>query len=172
MVVQMANAVGAKVITTVGSAEKAATCKTSGADLALNYKTDDVPAKVKEFTQGQGVQVWYETQREPDFMRTVDLLARRGRMIVMAGRQSQPLFPVGPFYVKDLSLFGFAMFNASPDEQRVCAKEINRWLSEKKLTVPIGKTFKISEAAAAHRLQEDNTLNKAGSLTGKIVLTP
>ena len=51
-------------------------------------------------------------------------------------------------------------------------QDINRWLSEKKLTVPIGKIFKLSEAAAAHRLQEDNTLNKAGTLTGKIVLTP
>ena len=39
-------------------------------------------------------------------------------MIVMAGRQAQPVFPVGPFYVKELSLFGFAMFNATPDEQR------------------------------------------------------
>lgn len=172
MVVQMAKATGAKVITTVGSAEKAALCKSWGADRVLNYKTDDVPAAVKDFTAGQGVNVWYETQREPDFVRTVELLARRGRMIVMAGRQAQPTFPVGPFYVKDLSLFGFAMFNATPDEQRVCAHDINRWLSEKKLTVTIGKIFKLSEAAAAHQLQEDNTLNKAGSLTGKIVLTP
>jgi NADPH2:quinone reductase len=172
MVVQMAKAVGAKVVTTVGSAEKATLCKSWGADRVLNYKTDDIAASVKDFTKGQGVNVWYETQREPDFVRTVELLARRGRMIVMAGRQAQPTFPVGPFYVKDLSLFGFAMFNASPDEQRVCAQDINRWLSEKKLTVPIGKIFKLSEAAAAHRLQEDNTLNKAGSLTGKIVLTP
>src|SRR5438874_2128172 len=60
MVVQMAKAVGAKVITTVGSAEKAAVCRSWGADRVLNYKTDDVPAGVKDFTQGQGVQVWYE----------------------------------------------------------------------------------------------------------------
>jgi NADPH:quinone reductase len=91
---------------------------------------------------------------------------------VMAGRQAQPTFPVGPFYVKDLSLFGFAMFNASTDEQRVCADDINRWLSEKKLHVPIGKTFNIADAAAAHRFLEENTLQKAGTLTGKVVLHP
>ena len=45
---------------------------------------------MQEFTQGKGVNVWYETQREPDFLKTIPLLARRGRMIVMAGRQAQP----------------------------------------------------------------------------------
>ncbi len=172
MVVQMAKAVGAHVITTVGSADKANLCRAWGADLVLNYKSDDVPAGVRDFTDGMGVHVWYETQREPDFLKTVDLLAKRGRMIIMAGRQALPTFPVGPFYVKDCALFGFAMFNATPDEQRACAQDINRWLAEKKLRVPIGQTFRFSEAAAAHRLLEDNTLHQAGTLTGKIVLVP
>jgi NADPH2:quinone reductase len=172
MVVQMAKAVGANVITTVGSSQKADLCRKWGADLVLNYKTDDIPARVREFTKSQGVQVWYETQREPDFLRTVDLLSKRGRMIIMAGRQAQPTFPVGPFYVKDCSLFGFAMFNATPQEQRVSAGDINRWLAEKKLQVPIGKTFPFSQSAAAHQLLEENTLHKAGTLTGKIVLIP
>jgi NADPH2:quinone reductase len=172
MVVQMAKAVGAKVITTVGSDEKAALCRSWGADRVVNYKTDDVPAAVRQFTNDQGVQVWYETQREPDFVRTVPLLARRGRMVVMAGRQAQPVFPVGPFYTKDLALFGFAMFNATAAEQRRCAEEINRWLAEKKLHIQIGRVFPLAEAAAAHRLQEENTLHKAGTLMGKIVMVP
>jgi NADPH2:quinone reductase len=171
MVVQMTRAVGAHVITTVGSAEKAEQCRAWGADRVLNYKTDDVPAGVRELTQGQGVQVWYET-REPDFARAVELLARRGRMIVMAARQARPVFPVGPFYLKDLSLFGFAMFNATPEEQRQCAEDINIWLAEKKLHPLIGRTLPLAEAVAAHRLQEENTLQKAGTLSGKIVLVP
>src|SRR6266550_6989269 len=60
MVVQMTKAIGGKVITTVGSAEKAELCRRWGADCVLNYKTDDIPARVKEFTQGKGVNVWYE----------------------------------------------------------------------------------------------------------------
>lgn len=172
MVVQMAKAVGAQVITTVGSPEKAKLCQSWGADNVLNYKTDDVVAGIKDFTQGKGVSVWYETQREPDFLKMVDLMARRGRMIVMAGRQAQPIFPVGPFYVRDLSLHGYAMFNATPDEQRACADDINRWLGEKKLHVPIGKTFPLAETGAAHQFLEDNTLRKAGTLTGKVVVVP
>ena len=172
MVVQMAKAVNARALTTVGSAEKAELCRRWGADRVFNYKTDDVPAGVREATGDKGVNVWYETQREPDFERTVPLLARRGRMIVMAGRQARPPFPVGPFYVKDLSLYGFAMFNASPEEQRRCAEDINRWLAEKKLHPQVGRTFPLAEAAAAHRFLEDNTLHKAGTLTGKVVLVP
>jgi NADPH2:quinone reductase len=172
MALQMAKATGARVVTTVGSAEKVAICRGWGADCVLNYKTDDLSAGIREFTKGQGVDVWYETQREPDLQRTVDLMARRGRIVLMAGRQAQPVFPVGPFYTRDLSLFGFAMFNAAPEEQRRCAEDINRWLGDKKLHVLIGKTLPLAETAAAHRLQEENTVHKAGTLMGKIVLKP
>ncbi|HMF11367.1 MAG TPA: NADPH:quinone reductase [Gemmataceae bacterium] len=172
MVVQMAKAVGARVITTVGSAEKADLCRKWGADCVLNYKTDDVPAGVRNFTKERGVDVWYETQREPNFLRTVPLMAKRGRIVIMAGRQSQPTFPVGPFYTRDLALHGFAMFNASSQDQRRCAEDINRWLAEGKLDVPIGRRFKFAEAAAAERFLEENTLHQAGTLIGKVVLTP
>jgi NADPH2:quinone reductase len=170
-VVQMAKLLGARVITTAGSAEKVATAKDFGADLALNYKTEDVAAAIKAFAPN-GVNVWWETLREPNFERTIPLLARRGRMIVMAGRDAKPVFPVGPFYVKDCSLHGFAMFNATAEEQRDAAKQINRWMSEGKLKPQIDRVLPLSEAAQAHRLQEDSTVHKTSALCGKIVLKP
>jgi NADPH2:quinone reductase len=172
MVVQMTRAIGSKVITTVGSADKAELCRRWGADLVLNYKTDDIPARVKEFTQGRGLSVWYETQREPDFDRIIELMAERGRIVLMAGRQARPAFPVGPFYVKGLEMSGFAMFKASAEEQRLCAEDINRWLVEHKLQPVIGRTFPLSETAQAHQFLEENTLGKAGSLTGKVIIRP
>ena len=90
----------------------------------------------------------------------------------LAPRDARPPFPVGPFYVKDLSLFGYAMFNATPDEQRVCAEDINKWLAAKKLQAHVGRTFPLAETAAAHKLLEDNTLKGAGTLTGKVVVVP
>jgi NADPH:quinone reductase len=170
MVVQMAKAMGARVITTVGSTEKVLVCKGWGADLVLNYKTDNIDGQVREFVKDRGIDVWYETQREPDFLRTVPLLAKRGRMIIMAGRQAQPVFPCGQFYTKDCTLFGFAMFNATPAEQCRCADDINCLLAEKKLHVLIGRAFRLSETAAAHRFLKDNTLHKAGTLMGKVVV--
>ena len=170
-VVQMAKALGARVVTTAGSEKKVEMCRQLGADLVLNYKTQDVEAEVKKFAPS-GVNVWWETLREPNFDRTVALLAPRGRMILMAGRDARPEFPVGPFYVKGCSLHGFAMFNATPEEQRAAAQDINRWTAEGKLRAKIDRVLPLSEAAAAHRLQEENTIGKAGTLAGKIVLKP
>ena len=172
MVVQMAKAAHASVITTVGSDEKAKLARELGADVVINYKTDDVAAKVKETTGSAGVQVWYETQPPTDLDRTVELMARTGRIVVMAGRQARPVFPNGPFYVKGLTMLGFAMFNMTAAEQRACAEDMNTWLAAKKLKALVGKTFPLSRTAAAHQLQEDNTLRKAGTLTGKIVVLP
>jgi NADPH2:quinone reductase len=171
VVLQMGKILGARVITTAGSEEKVAACRTLGADLAINYKTADVAAAVKGFAPN-GVNIWFETLREPDFERTIPLLAMRARMIVMAGRDAKPVFPIGPFYVKDCSVHGFAMFNASAEEQRPAATDINRWLAEGRLKARIDRVLPLSEAAAAHRLQEESTIHKSGALSGKIVLKP
>jgi NADPH:quinone reductase len=170
-VVQMSKAIGARVVTTAGSAEKVKLCRELGADLAINYKTDDVDARIKELAP-KGVNVWWETLREPNFDRAVGLLAPRGRMIIMAGREARPPFPVGPFYVKGCSLFGFAMFNAPAADQRAAAEDINHWHAAGKLKANIDRVLPLSQAAAAHRLQEENTIGKSGTLSGKIVLKP
>ena len=74
MVVQIAKAAGARVITTVGSPEKAKLASELGADVVIDYRNEDIAAKVKEAVQGKGVQVWFETQREPNFDRIFDLM--------------------------------------------------------------------------------------------------
>jgi NADPH2:quinone reductase len=168
-VVQIAKILGARVITTAGSAEKVKICRELGADLALNYKTEDVDSAIKSFAP-EGVNVWWETLREPNFERTISLLAMRGRMMVMAGRDARPVFPVGPFYVKDCSLHGFAMFNATAREQRSAANALNRWAAEGKLRARIDRVLPLAQAAEAHRVQEQSTLQKSGVLAGKIVL--
>ncbi|MBN2021797.1 MAG: NADPH:quinone reductase [Pirellulales bacterium] len=170
-VIQMAKAVGARVATTAGSDEKAQTCRQLGADLAVNYRRDDVDAAIREFAP-EGINVWSETLRAPDFDRIVGRLAPRGRVVLMAGRDARPVFPVGPFYVKDASLLGMAMFNAPPEAQRKCAEDINRWLAEGRLRANIARRMPLAETTAAHRLQEENTLHGAGTLAGKIVLAP
>ena len=171
-VVQMAKAVGAKVLTSGGSDEKVSKCIQLGADAAFNYKNLDILRAIEQATDGRGVDVFWETQREPNFDEIVAALAPRGRIIVMAGRETRPEFPVGPFYVKGCSMHGFAMFAASHDEQRRCSDQINTWLSEGKLKPNIDRILPLSETAAAHRLQEENTIQNVGTLSGKIVLTP
>jgi NADPH2:quinone reductase len=91
-------------------------------------------------------------------------------MVVMAGRDARPEFPVGPFYVKGCSVLGFAMFNASPEVQRKAAEDINHWMQTGKLRAQIDRILPLDQAAQAHRLQESNTISKSGVLQGKIVL--
>ena len=170
-VVQMAKALGAKVITTAGSQAKADTCKALGANEVILYKTQDISTELTRLAPS-GVDVWWEVTREANFEMAVPHLAKRGRMVIMAGREARPVFPVGPFYVKDCSLHGFAMFNASPEEQRACSGDINRWLTDGSLKPRIDRLLPLSDAAAAHQLQEENTLTQAGTLSGKIVLRP
>ena len=158
-------------IATAGSEEKVKACRELGANIAVNYKTDDVDAAIRKFAP-QGVDVWFETLREQNFQQAVEHLALRGRIIVIAGRESTPPFPVGPFYLKDGKLLGFVLFNAPAAEQRKSAAEINRWMARGKLRARIDRIMPLAQTAAAHRLQEENTLRKAGTLAGKIVLQP
>ena len=172
-VIQLAKSVGARIITTVGSDDKFAACRKLGADLVLNYHSATMDDEIRKFAEPTGgVNVWFETQREPTLDRTVGLMAPRGRIVLMAGRDARPEFPVGPFYTKDLRMLGFAMFNATPAEQKEAATTINILAENGNWSPPIGRRMKLSEAADAHRLQEENTIGKTGTLAGKIVLVP
>ena len=170
-VVQMARIVGARVITTAGSHAKVAKAKELGADLVINYKTDNVPEAIKRFAPN-GVNVWWETLREPDFDKAISLLSTHGRMIIMAGRDARPPFPVGPFYAKSCSLFGFVILDAAAEDLQTAANDINEWMSTGKLKAQIDRVLPLSQAAEAHRLQDESTIKKTGALTGKIVLKP
>lgn len=170
MVVQMAVASGARVIATAGNEAKAVLLKDLGADEVILYKSESIAEKTKEFAPG-GVNVFWETRREPDFIMAVDVLAPRGRMVLMAGRDATPIFPVGPFYVKECSLHGFVMFKATPIEMRTAADELSRWMAEEKIAANISARFPLSQTADAHALQESATLSDSDQLSGKIVVT-
>ncbi len=169
MVVQMAKAVGARAATSAGSPEKLELCRRLGADLAVNYKTDEIPAKLREFSP-EGVNLWYETYHEPNLEVSIPLLRKNGRMILMAGRAARPILPMGSFYPRNCALFGFAMFNASPDQQRRCADDIIQWIEEGLLKPLVGRTFPLEAAADAERLLDESSKG-ASTLSGKVVIT-
>ncbi|WP_437230900.1 NADPH:quinone reductase [Planctomicrobium sp. SH661] len=171
MVVQFVKAAGGQVITTAGTEEKRALCKELGAKDAFDYRSPQIDELIKEAAAANGgLDLWWETQREPDLTRAIGFMKKRGRLVVMAGREAQLQFKLGPFYTNDLKLCGFAIFNATPYEQRVCAERMNEWFEAGKWKPVIGEQFSLRDAAKAHQVMEENTLRGHGSLTGKIVV--
>jgi NADPH2:quinone reductase len=168
-VVQIARQLGGRVIGSASSG-KAARVRELGAEAVVDYTRPDLVDEIRRAAPN-GVHVYWETQREPDFDRAVAVLAEGGRMVRMAGRDARPAFPVGPFYVKGCRLFGFVMFKASSQLQAAAATDINRWLSGGRLRVPIDRVLPLAETAAGHALQEAATVGRSGGLTGKIVST-
>lgn len=169
-VIQMAKALGARVVATTSGAEKAAYCRALGADEVLDHAADDVPRRVQEITSGNGVHVWWETSREPNLDAAVECLGRRGRLVLMAGRNARPELPVGPFYSKCCRMYGFVMFYAAPESQRRAAERINRWMSSGALKAKIDRVGALADAAELHRLQEQNTIDVQNVIRGKLVV--
>jgi NADPH2:quinone reductase len=171
-VVQVAKALGARVIASAGTAAKRARVKQLGADVVLDYHDPVALLAAVRDAAPDGVHVYWETLREPAFDQAIDMLGDGGRMVVMAGRDARPSFPVGPFYVKQCRLFGFVMFKASSQQQAAAAANINRWMAAGKLRVPIDRVLPLAATAEAHALQEASTIQRSGALGGKLVIEP
>lgn len=170
MVIQMAKAAGARVATTAGSPEKMTICRELGADLVLNYNSDDIYDALRGFAP-EGINLWFETQREPDFAGSFPVLSIDGRFIVMAGRTAVPVFPnLGSFYPRNLSIHGFAMFQFPANTQKKAATEMVYWTATGRLKAIIGKKFRLDQTAEAHQFLEDATLGSSRKLTGKVVI--
>jgi NADPH2:quinone reductase len=170
-VIQMAKGLGARVIASTGSTAKAEACRELGADATIDYNAEDVGASLKRLAP-DGVNVWWETTREANFELAVSSLAFRGRLILMAGRDAKPPFPIGPFYTRDGKVLGFVMFLAPAAEQQTAAEDINRWLVDGTYRPRIDRVLPFAEAAQAHRFQEESTVARRGTVSGKIVLKP
>lgn len=153
--IQLGKALGAKVIAATTGADKIAWCKELGADEVIDYK------KPKEVN---GVNVFWDTSRDPNFELGVQTLGPKGRMVLMSGAESKPIFPVGNFYRNELTLKGFSLFLATPVDLQGYADIIERCMEEKKLKAKVAKVLPLSEAAEAHRLLEEN------KVWGKILL--
>ncbi len=170
-VVQIAKALGARVIASAGTPAKCERVRSLGADVVFDYHRDDLVDAVRAAAP-QGVHVYWETLRDPAFDQAVRMLGEGGRMVIMAGRDARPAFPVGPFYVKGCRLFGVVMFKATAQRQAAAAVDINRWMSVGQLRSPIDRVLPLERTAEAHAVQEAATIQGSGSLSGKIIIEP
>lgn len=168
--IQLAHARGARVFATAGSDDKCRACEQLGAELAVNYRSQDFVAVLQEATGGRGVDVILDMVGGDYVARNLALAALEGRIVniaYMAGVQvSLNLLPV---MLKRLTLTGSTLRPQSSAAKAAIADALRAevWplLASGKLTPPIAATFALAQVADAHRLMESS------QHIGKIVLT-
>ena len=166
---QWAKALGATVIGTVGSDEKAELARAHGCDHPIVYTREDFVAEVARLTDGRKVPVVYDGVGKDTFMKSLDCLARRG-MMVSFGNASGPVDPFPPSILAQKgSLFLTRPtaydYVAAPGELQAAASELFAVVESGKVKVEIGQRFELKDAAEAHRALE------ARKTTGSTVLT-
>ncbi len=163
--VQIAREAGARVIATA-SASDLDDVRRLGADVALDYR-DPAHATLLREALPHGADMQLDTSGHHDLDLAVDLLAPRGRIVVMAGLRARPELPVGGLYTRDGSILGFAISSATVAELADAAELINRMLADGTLTPPRTEEAPLTAARGAHARLE------AGALHGvKLVLRP
>ncbi len=169
--IQLAKAFGCKVLATAGSDEKCAACRDFGADVAINYRTQDFVAVGKQATNGRGVDAILDMVGGDYIPREIELLAREGRLCfvaLMAGTKVEADF--GAIQRKHLTVTGSTLRSRSIEEKAsiVAALRQKVWplWAAGKLRPFTYKQFPLREAAEAHRLMESS------QHIGKILLVP
>lgn len=161
--VQLAAASGAHVIATA-RAEDADWCRSAGAEAVFDYRDPDLWKRIAAATPG-GIDVFLETSRHYAFEHTLPLLGRGGRFVLITGIGSTVPLPLEQLYLRDASLRGFVISNASVTDLADAATAINDGISRGLLHVRIGTRLPLEESAQAHRLMESGT-------RGPIVVLP
>ncbi len=156
---------GARVLATA-AADDLDECRRLGAEAAFDYRDRDLAGTLRDAAGGQ-VDVHLDTSGHHDFDLVTDLMAHRGRIVVMAGMGARPQVPIGRIYTRDLTVTGFAISTATTAELIDAAARVNQLLVVGAL-VPRGvEQLPLSAAAEAHRRLE------AGEGRGvRLVLTP
>lgn len=168
ILIQIAKARGARVLTTVGSPEKAAYVKEIGADDAILYREVDFAGAVRDLTGGDGVNVVYDAVGAATWAGSIDCLARRGMVVYFGGASG----PVPPFDTAILSKQGslslarvmLGDFVTDGEEIAWRAGELFDLWRDGRLKIRIGETYPLADAATAHADLE------ARRTTGKLLL--
>jgi 2-desacetyl-2-hydroxyethyl bacteriochlorophyllide A dehydrogenase len=158
LVVQAVQA-GATVIATARPCD-AEFCRSLGAWQVLDYREPLLADQLRRLSP-RGVDLFVDTSGTNDLVTAVDLLAHRGRIVLLAGARSRPVLPAGTLYMKDGSILGFAISHATSAELAEAAERLNQLMATGRLRAREVEEVPLAAAADAHRRVE------AGELHGR-----
>jgi NADPH2:quinone reductase len=170
LLIQIAKRLGARILTTVSTEEKAALAHAAGADETILYTTEDFVARVRELTGGKGLPVVYDSVGKTTFEGSLGCLKPRGLMALFGGSSGA----VPPFDLIKLSTMGSLYLTRPTMKDYIATREdldqragdIFRWVLEGTLKLRLEHTYPLAEAAQAQRDLE------ARKTTGKVLLIP
>lgn len=170
LLVQMAKKIGARVIGTVGTHEKAQLAREAGADECIVYTEKDFETETKRLTHDKGVHVVYDGVGKDTFDKDLNVLRPRGYLVLFGASSG----PVPPFDLIKLSQKGslyitrptLAHYTAAREELEWRASDVLQWIQRGELKLRIHKTYSLAEAQQAHRDLEGR------KTTGKLLLIP
>ena len=170
LVVQMARAVGARVIGTASSDEKAQLARDAGADEVIVFTKQDFEPEVKRLTNGKGVDVVYDGVGKATFEKNLNVMRLRG-MLVLYGMSSGPVPPVDPAKLSEkgslyMARTTLAHFTASREELLARTSALFAMIADGRLKLHIAKEYPLAEAVQAHRDMEGR------QVAGKLLLRP
>jgi NADPH2:quinone reductase len=165
-----AKALGARVIGTAGSAEKLELARKAGCDAVINYRTEDFPARVRELTNGKGVDVVYDGVGKTTFDGSLDCLRPRGLMVSFGNAS-------GPVSVPDLGVLGRkgslyltrptgAAYYAERSDLLEAAGALFAAIADGTISIAINHELPLAEAVKAHQMLEGR------QTTGSMILLP
>ncbi|MDQ3615399.1 MAG: NAD(P)H-quinone oxidoreductase [Actinomycetota bacterium] len=170
LAIQVASALGSRVVTTAGSEEKLEVCRSLGADVAINYKEKDFVAEVEAATDGKGVDVILDNMGASYLDRNIAALATEGRLVII-GMQggSKAELDIGRLLSKRGAVIATSL-RARPvaEKSAICSSVVEHvWplVAEGTVKPVVHATLSLDNAGEAHRMME------ASDHTGKIVLT-
>ncbi|MBF0392438.1 MAG: NADPH:quinone oxidoreductase family protein [Alphaproteobacteria bacterium] len=168
--VEIGKAAGALVIATAGGPDKLAVAVAHGADHGIDYRTEDVRARVMELTGGRGVDVVFDSVGGAIFDASLRCAAPDGRILVVGFASGKvPAPPANILLVKNLTVIGYwwgAYRRLRPQAVRDSLGQCLRWWEEGRLKPHVSRTLPLDRAAQALGLLKDR------AATGKIVLIP
>jgi NADPH:quinone reductase len=170
LLVQMAKMIGARVIGTAGSEEKAKIAKDAGADEVIIYTKQDFEVETRRLTDNKGVHVVYDGVGKSTFDKDLEVLRPRGYLVLFGGASGA----VPPFDLIKLSQKGslfitrptLVNYMATREELEQRANDVLGWIASGKLKLRIEHTYKFADA---HQAQRDLEGRKT---TGKLILVP
>ena len=170
LLVQMAKMRGARVFGTTSTKEKAALARGAGADDIILYTEQDFETEVKRLTDGQGLDVVYDSVAKTTWEKSINCLKPRGYMVFF-GNASGPVPPIDPLLLSQkgaifLTRPTLNSYTLTQEEYLNRTNDVMGWIQEGKLDVRIGEEHPLEQAGQAHtRLEGRHT-------TGKVLLIP